>query len=500
MKTVSATPKTPKKKSVNQEKHFFFPSNLSPNELNTVLTGIPGSSSILRGVMFLYDNILVDTYCVKPQKEEPEPEFLKGYSQVHSETLRSYFSNNYAKVIDLLIQKGYLEPLQYNERGEYFENGYYHFGCTSQGRCKSFRVPAHLFADGKKYQVIKQKLTQREIKKFETIQNRQIQYREEFRLTVIENMKNIELLRTPEALKTVDKLFALNKVRARAETFFDVFNLNAVPKTPVCNFGHRVHSQVVYSPKVLRPWMRFRDEPDAPLVEIDLINSQPAILANITPKLIRLFALECEAAIPFLEEALKEPDFQYYKAKCNEGVIYEFLRDEFNREYADTLWEPIIRDDAKETYYVAGFSNYQYYETTTVRKFERKLNKAVLKGNPDKIEKARKKLFKVRSYHLFKKLFPAAHRLFTQIKGLDWSGFNPGEHHSNNCLLAQRIESGIIFTRLVKALIDAGIPKEKIVTIHDSIMVREKDEEKARKVIRRELDKLHLNIQLKTKF
>ncbi|AIZ63738.1 hypothetical protein PK28_08585 [Hymenobacter sp. DG25B] len=450
--------------------------------------------------MFLYHNILVDTYCVKPQKEDQEPEFLKGYSQIHSETLRTYFSNNYAKVIDRLIKTGYLEPLRFNHNGKFFENGYYYFGVTGQGRCKSFRIPAHLFADGKKYQIIKQKLTQREIKKFETIQNRQIHHREEFRLTVIENMKDVILLETPESVKTVDELFASNKVRATAETFFDVFNLNAVPKTPVCNFGHRVHSQVVYSPKVLRPWMRFRNEPDVPLVEIDLKNSQPAILANITPKLIRLLAPECEAAIPFLEEAMKEQDFQVYKAKCDEGVIYEFLRDEFNREYAVTLWKPIIRDDAKESYFIAGFSDYQYYESTTVRKFERKLNQAVLEGNLERIEKARKKLFKVRSYHLFKKLFPSVHRLFMQIKGLDWSGFNPGEQHSNNCLLAQRIESGIIFTRVVKALIEGGIPKEKIVTIHDSIMVREKDEEKARKVIRRELDKLHLNIQLKAKF
>jgi len=86
---------------------------------------------------------------------------------------------------------------------------------------------------------------------------------------------------------------------------------------------------------------------------------------------------------------------------------------------------------------------------------------------------------------------------------LEWN-FSPSfnkdgnpKRYANNCLLAQRVESGLVFTVLVEALRLAGI--ERMVTIHDAILMRAQDEKGTRRIIQCEFERLTLKLRLKTK-
>lgn len=69
--------------------------------------------------------------------------------------------------------------------------------------------------------------------------------------------------------------------------------------------------------------------------------------------------------------------------------------------------------------------------------------------------------------------------------------------HAANCLLAQRIESGLIFDVLVKTLRDSGI--EYVITLHGALFLREVDAVKCRKIVKEELRKIELKLKIKAK-
>ena len=91
-----------------------------------------------------------------------------------------------------------------------------------------------------------------------------------------------------------------------------------------------------------------------------------------------------------------------------------------------------------------------------------------------------------------KQEFETVHRLFTKIKALKWS-FN-ADSYTNNCLLAQRIESNLVYTHIAKNLFEAGV--NRFGTIHDAFLVKRKDEVKARRIIAATLRKLKITLQL----
>ena len=191
-------------------------------------------------------------------------------------------------------------------------------------------------------------------------------------------------------------------------------------------------------------------------------------------------------------------DYQRYQRLCFDGGIYEYLQTEFNRAYGDKLLKPLTQDDAKNIFYVAAFSDYAFLDCQHEGTWEMKRDDAIRWGETDRVlSHAEDTLHAIWSYQLLKRLFPSLVELFTQLKQLDWTALGCKKEHATNCLLVQRIESGLIFNVLVKALLTAGI--DYVVTLHDALFLREVDAEKARKIVKEELNKLGLKLKLKAK-
>ncbi|UOG77660.1 hypothetical protein MTX78_24950 (plasmid) [Hymenobacter tibetensis] len=427
--------------------------------------------------------------------------FGRNWRQVHSDIPRSFLTDDYVAVLDCMIARGYIERMDADpETGEYFADGFYLRPIASlkgrESQAKQFRIHAQQLGSDKKYKVLNVTLGQRELNKFVGIENRVTYVNEKYRNLVRESMKKIVLLDTAESRAAIKKLYEENKVRVTPEIFLDVFNNQPFKEVQVDRFGYRVHSQMVTVPKLLREFLRFDFDMVTSLVEIDLVNSQPAIFASITPALIKRFAPECKGAIPLFKAVEKDANWQLFQQLCFDTTIYETLQDAYNKAYQHKMLKKLTRDEAKLIFYLAAFGDYDYLETENVGHLEGLINEGILFGENDEvIDKLKKRIFAAQAYIMFKKLFPTVHQLFYELKALKWD-FNPGISYSNNCLLAQRIESGLVYTTLVKATHEAGI---EVVTIHDSLLVRQEDEVRVRTIVQRELAKLKLKLRLKKK-
>ncbi|MBF9239418.1 hypothetical protein I2I05_18645 [Hymenobacter sp. BT683] len=480
----------------NQKKSItlFLPANLNINALNVTLTGRPGVSALTKGVCYLYHYILKQS-CNSHKEVEFEPSFV----QVPCWVLRSLLGNSYVETIELLLHAGYLERLDVNPDGEHIPGGYHRPPVCRDRAAKRFRIPSVLRGEERQYVRKEEKVGKAILNKFKALSApKGLIPCDPEREHVRRMMQQIVLLDSLECREVVERLAAEQRISHPAALYFDLFNHSPFRLVVIDIFGGRAHSEVVNSPKPLRPSMRFRDRLDDQLVEIDLVNSQPALFASITPALINRFAPECAAAIPLFKAVKHKEDYQRYQRLCFDGGFYEYLQTEFNRAYEGKLLKPLTRDDAKNIFYVAAFSNYCFLAHQHEATWEKKRDDAIQWGEPDEVlRQAEDTLHAVRSYQLLERLFPSLVELFAQLKQLDWTALGCEKKHAANCLLVQRIESGLIFNVLVKALLAAGI--EYVVTLHDALFLREVDAVKARKIVKEELNKLSLKLKLKAK-
>ena len=384
---------------------------------------------------------------------------------------RSLLSESYSKTVELLIREGYLERLDVNEDGVYFAQGYYRPTVCLDPTAKRFRIPAALLGEESSYVVRKEEVGKATLNKFKGFSApKGLIAGDPEREHVRWMMQKIVLLDNLECREVVERLAAEQRIPHPAALYFDLFNQSLFRLVVIDIFGRRLHSEVVNAPKALRPYMRFLDRPNDRLVEIDLVNSQPALFASITPALIKNFAPECAAPIPLFKAVKHKEDYQYYQRLCFDGGIYEYLQTEFNRAYGDKLLKPLTRDDAKNIFYVAAFSDYAFLDCQHEGMWEMKRDDAIRWGEMDKVlSHAQDTLHAVRSYQLLKRLFPSLVELFAHLKRLDWTALGCKKEHATNCLLVQRIESGLIFNVLVKALLAAGI--DYVVTLHDCLVL-----------------------------
>lgn len=470
--------------------HLYVPPFLCEKEVGTAL-GDLNSENMRLNVLLFY------TYLNKVFYKAGNKD-TGAWVGVHKDVRRSLLGNGYVQVIQRLVAHDLLEMRVYNKDGRIFPAGHCRYG--ADGVNKSFRAPLHLLKKDQPWRHESRELTQHLRKKLSTISGKGKSAMEEYRALTAANMSLLVLVDSPASRAAIDGLYAHLNLKPTAEQYLHIFNNYPFSAATVDEFGNRLHHEVVRLPKCLRPFLRFRDHPDQEMVELDLVASQPSFLANITPQLIEQYAPECAAAIPYFQKYSQEPDYQEYQRLCQEGIIYEHLQDKFNKRYGSSLASLVTRDDAKDIYYNAAFSNYKFREkmdtndslTTT----EQRLAKHLVNFNLEGARKASATLFKKRSYNLFKFLFPSLHKLFTDLKALTWD-FNLKKKHANNCLLAQRIESGIVYTHLVKALVGAGV--ERFTTTHDSLNVMKCDEKLARRVVKAALKQARLKMNLKAK-
>lgn len=463
--------------------------------MNVTLTGVPGFSRATRRAALLYN------YLLSHQTRQCTDEFAHDYVQVNFATLQAFLGkDDYLETLNRLIDSQYLERLDHDQDGQYYPGGYFRVAdeeLGEAGRCKSFRVPAHLLSAIHPYQVLEVALTKTELNMLANIGRKRIAFEEPHREFVRENMANIALVDSAESRRVLTWLYNAGSVKVDCEPFLDMWNNNLFHDSSVDSFGRRVHAPLTSAPRELRPFMRFRNDMGSPLVEVDFVASQPSLLASITPKLIRRYAPECALAIPYFRAIEGHKNWELYKSTCLDARaghgIYEHLAHAFEKKFA----VPLSRDEGKTVYYRACFSNYRGISHLNMGDAEAEVGRYLAAGDEKNHQRASSQLFTQRSYHVFKEEFPRVHQLFRDLKSLNWGISGQGAPHANNCLLAQRIESGLVYTTLIKALVDAGITQ--VVTIHDAVLIRKQDEERTRRVIQRELNRLKLNLRIKCK-
>ncbi|MFC6222703.1 hypothetical protein ACFP2F_05575 [Hymenobacter artigasi] len=522
---------------------FFLPPLLDVPALNLILTGQGECEKSIQGVLLLYSYLIthrnVRAEDVDDEKFLHRP--LTNYMQVRRERMRSWLGVNYSKVVGKLLEHGYLEVKLETGTGKIMYGGAYcHWqssaGDKGGGECKQYRIPAHLLEENRLYKQYKAKDSVLLDNKIAAARP-SYAYREKYREYVKGKMEEVVLLDTPACRVAVQALYDRQSIKYPPSTFITLFNENPFRATLVCDFGHRLHDQVVNLPKSLRPFLRFKNDLDTEVVVVDMTNSQPFFLSAATPALIREFTPECGTAIPFFEDMGAAENYLLFKQKAQQGQVYELLRDRYNEKYrGERGFVPVTRDDAKLICYIAFFSNYKFRDaaapiSTTLDSLEAaearilseelraasatkqfELRSRTFNGGAcpvawgrydhaqDRHRKAlhrpaklRETIFKKQAYDLVKSEFADLHTLFRKIKSLSWD-FNPGKRHANNALLAQRLESSIMYCCVVKGLVEAGITD--LVTIHDAVLVKKPQEEEVRKIFLHELGKLNLFPQL----
>lgn len=480
------------KKNAKRDLYFFLPPLLSLTNLSVVLTGNRARVAKTTSVALLY------TYLFKNVLFNGDRD-TERWVQISWENLRTILGTDYREVVDLLINTGYLERLEHNEEGVVHKHGRGHYWNSpgKLGECKKYRIPDSLLSPDKLFKVAKEPATTMLTNKVTSLNKPVGAEIEKYREMALFNMNDLVLLDTPACRAVLDELFAQGSVYLPAADFLLSFNHWLFDPPIVCLFGTRAHHRVVRLNKRLRPFLRWRDDPGSPIVEMDFVASQPSLFANINAQLIKKYAPECSDAIPLFAEYGKRGDFQRYQRLCHSGLIYEYLRDKFNKAYGRKLESPVTREDVKGICFKVFFSDYNHCDkAASIRVTEARLSQALLTGTQAQVDAIRATLFKKRGYELFKRRFPSVHALFADIKALDWSSFNPSGKHANNSLLAQRIEAGLIYTRFVAALVKGGITRFS--TTHDSVNVKTQDVGKAHKIIEREIRKLGLRLNLKT--
>ncbi len=222
-------------------------------------------------------------------------------------------------------------------------------------------------------------------------------------------------------------------------------NINSIAlgdyKVSIDTNVHRLHSVITNLQKIYR---RFLNYNSAPLVNIDISNSQPYLLClllnplfwdknseislnigmlpqNVQEKFTEVHLEEIKTYVTSLD--WRNESLNNYVQKASEGGVYEFMLQVINRNLNTTL----VRDDIKVMILTTLFS---------------------------------KNRFMPKCKQYFRRNFPSIYDLISLTKKND--------HTALSCLL-QSIESEIILHRCCKRIWEEGNQQVPVFTIHDSI-------------------------------
>jgi len=241
------------------------------------------------------------------------------------------------------------------------------------------------------------------------------------------------------------------------------------------SFGYRLHHPIAAMPKEYRNRLRFKDRPDEQLAVLDIRNSQPYFSSVcMTKHLIMTYLPAFAPMLPHIEKYERTGDFYLYRQLCVEGRLYEFFMEGMGLDPQNQK----ERDKIKGLLFSAVlFCRLRVY------------------GEKNRF----------REY--FRSVFPSVHDMFLTIKRLDETilpelkevirptGVKFKYPGSNNayklvsCLM-QRAESSIMYQVIAPRLIDAGI---KFVTVHDSFILSQENEELARAIIKASFEDIGLS-------
>lgn len=451
----------PRKIKTPIETTLFYPNLIEVNKLQAdVMNEYRGKIAPIN--FYLFFNILAEPYLNLKDVNKT------GYIQIHSDVLRCIFRDYYTDVLADLVKAQYIE-----------ENQSY---STAYHYCKSYRIHPKRIDKTAPFKFVRQVADQYFQSKLSTLKRVNLcrERLDNARQHVIDQTHQMILVPDAEALAYVADQYANDNNANPPEFYFEYFNNCPLKRTGIDRFGNRVHSVITNMPKVLRRCLRFITNPLVPVRELDVVNSQPFFLSAVTSALIAQFVPDAAQAVPIFEKYETCDNFITFKNLCRDGRIYEHLQAAYELDYG-TICEgdsKAQRDFTKRLTYGVLFGDYELKDNTL-----------------DKVCKTWLAQVKNDFYRTYKKEFPIVYDLFKEIKALHMACTvnKAGERkqYANNCLIAQRLESGVIYSHIVQACIDQGYTE--LVTVHDCVIVRADEYDQIKAIALHEFQQLNLN-------
>lgn len=463
----------PRKKSQLPTVTLFYPNGVTISDLqHEVANDYNGKISDIN--FFLFFHLLSEPY-FNIRTDSPGE-----YLQIHSDVLRCIFRGNHKSVIKDLVNAEYIQ-----------HNPAY---SNATGLCKSYRIHPKRIDISAPFNYVIENADAHFLRKLTTLRSSNLAIKRDTNGVpiqrdakyqhVIEQNANLMLVPNADALQYITEQYTKKGNINPAQYYFDYFNNDPLKRVAIDGFGFRLHTVITNMPKVIRQCLRFISAPMVPVRELDIVNSLPFFLSSVTAELVSKFVPESISAVPVFCRYEEESNFLKFKSLCQSGEIYEYLIGNFEMEYytlPDTVDKP-KRKYAKQLTFSALFGDYELKDANSNR--ECKSLAATI--NRD-------------FFNLYKREFPMVYELFREVKALPWdftlNKAGERKRYANNALLAQRLESGVMYGHIVTACIDNGYTE--VVTIHDCLLVREDEAESIKSIADATFQALGLNPKFK---
>ena len=399
-------------------------------------------------------------------------QFSQGWTSLHSKILIKAGTDEYSKYMTWLIENKIIE-VRKNANGT---KSY-----SVNGKSQQFRIAPEILKpiNGKYFHreiitdyktiksvfLLKKYFGDKPIKKSSLVLT-DIHHQLIYMMSEVKfNMELFDKIRhTPDFFQsfTSDKLGMLDEYRELMEAI----NEGEIKFATVDRFGERLHTPYSNLWGTLRKFIYFKNSPNDSLVVLDFANSQPYFSSVCTStKFIEEILPEFINCIPIITNANTTDDFSSFVRMCSDGTIYDFW----------STARGIKRENAKE-----------------------EIINIIMFGKPKSTLAVIRKTRKIFGAH-----FPSVLKMFDQIKTtnaddlpfiktlyIDKQNNFTGRKdlYKNLSCMMQRAESRMVIGKIAPALIKAGLVP--FITVHDSFIVLQQHEEKVRKVIQEEFEKL----------
>ena len=443
---------------------LFLPSDF---EINTFISflyenGFPANK--LDNCLFFFHLIIITIKANKIRKLK-DPYVDDQYAYLHNTILIKLLGRDYYQDYLTLLKTKYIDA---NRKFECSINGdvriivSYQPGVKSKGfKIKNFK--------GYRYQ---QYHNQEMINLYYQAKNNLYKSRAHYDY-VKKNVEELVLIETEESKKEISNWLFNTKRIITAEDYIYLWSNNDLQFPIRCKFGNRLHSKLTSTKKALRKFIRFRSDVqsgdlDKDLIDVDFKNSQLYFYSILTPNLISNLLPNLSSVIPILNKYQGFSDINKFNVLCQKGVIYEYFRWVFNKKYNLRL----NRDDCKKACFVSIFSNYKD-KSRRLSGEKISLDKKDIPYTDSLGKRIYTQKFSDFAWQVFTAEFPNLAEMFKEIQQLKWSNLsggtiNPSEDFTNTSLLAQRLESKVVFDHIIPKL---EAQELKVCTIHDSFLI-----------------------------
>lgn len=250
------------------------------------------------------------------------------------------------------------------------------------------------------------------------------------------------------------------------QDFLYAFNNNLINGT-IDSFGNRLHTNVTSLKKEFRKYLYFDGLDDEEVCEKDFANSQFYFLAFANKFVSQYPSSEFNFINSIYNKYESEADFQEFRFVCSRGEFYQNLIDDFNLQFDMNIDKKLLKKILFKLVY-GDLKIWKWKYEKEGMNIQASLKKQCRISLTDSV---------LGIYQILLAKYPSFLNIMFELKSTRWT-FNTSKKgkSTNNCLLAQQIESDIVYDKICSYLLKNGITQ--FTTIHDSFIILKRDEAK----------------------